>query len=270
MQEMTLKEIHDAELYVLKEVDAICRELGLKYWVMFGTLIGAVREHGFIPWDDDLDIVMKRDDYDKLVQYFMLTGKGGAKDLHLDHSLTIKTYTPYIARISEKKNHIEFNNQKYTSGIFIDVYPMDGLEGPQWHNSLRKNILKKLVRPKYSYRKVKAQKNHVSIYGRILASIRNYLSRIPLMIRMRYIVTDMLARKYKFDESDYVGIPGWELRFCWERKFFDETVYFKFEDFEVPAPIGYDEILRERYGDYMQLPPENERQPHHGYIAYKP
>ena len=74
MQEMTIDEIHDAELYVLKGIDSICKELDIKYWVMFGTLLGAVREGGFIKWDDDLDIVMKREDYEKFITYFMQGG----------------------------------------------------------------------------------------------------------------------------------------------------------------------------------------------------
>ena len=88
--------------------------------------------------------------------------------------------------------------------------------------------------------------------------------------KIGYRIIDRLAQKYKFDSSEWVGIPGWETSVCWKKEFFDETVYLKFEDFKVPAPIGYDEILRAQYGDYMQLPPEDKRKPHHEYTAYKP
>ena len=137
MQELTLEEIHAAELYTLKEVDKLCRELKIKYWVAFGTLIGAVREHGFIPWDDDLDIVMKRDDYEIFLNYFF-THKHDT--LELNHPLNNKDYTYYIARVSEKNNRLVFEDTKYTSGVFIDIYPMDGLEGVQWKNSARKQF----------------------------------------------------------------------------------------------------------------------------------
>lgn len=288
MQEMTLKDIHEAELYVLKKVDAVCRKLGLQYWVMFGTLIGAVREHGFIPWDDDLDIAMKRDDYEKLIQYFMLNG-GEADDLHLDHPLTVKTYKFYIARISDKKNRLEFNETKYTtkytSGIFIDVYPMDGLKNREWLQTWRGFLTRIVVKPEFipdraatsQERKLKKSPYKKFMFSCIF-SLRNFISGIFLkndyllhmMSKFRYKITDILVRKYKFDSSELVGIPSWEPGVCWKKEFFDKTVYFKFEDFEVPAPIGYDEILRASYGDYMQLPPEDQRKPHHEYTAYKP
>ena len=279
MQEMTLKEIHEAELYVLKKVDAICRKLGLQYWVMFGTLIGAVREHGFIPWDDDLDIVMKRDDYNKLIQYFILTG-GGSEELNLDHMCCRKHYPHYIARISERRNII---TAKYKSGLFIDIYPMDGLKGSEWKTSIRKKIIDKCLQIFFWYPK-KIFPSDIKILlkrvksGKILRNIFNFFFiKIPMTIlstelwhKIGYRIIDRLAQKYKFDSSEWVGIPGWETSVCWKKEFFDETVYLKFEDFKVPAPIGYDEILRAQYGDYMQLPPEDKRKPHHEYTAYKP
>ncbi len=86
---------------------------------------------------------------------------------------------------------------------------------------------------------------------------------------MIFKLCDITARRYKWDDCDYVGIPGWEGRVIWDKKFFEDTVYLDFEDFKVPAPSGYDTLLKEFYGDYMKRPPENERQPHHNYKAYK-
>lgn len=280
MQEMTLEEIHDAELYVLKKVDAICRKLDLKYWVMFGTLIGAVREHGFIPWDDDLDIVMKRDDYDKLIQYFMLNGGGGVEGLNLDHVCCRKHYNNYIARISESRNVI---TTKYKSGLFIDIYPMDGLNGLEWKTGIRKKFTQKILHiffwypPKFFSPRLKNLLKQSALIKILRYTFKFIVIKIQITIlgydiwhKIGYRILDCMAQKYKFDSSEWVGIPGWVLEVCWKKEFFDETVYFKFEDFEVPAPVGYDEILRASYGDYMQLPPENQRKPHHGYTAYKP
>ena len=111
MQEMTLDEIHEAELYVLKRVDAICKKIGVQYWVMYGTLLGAVRHKNFIPWDDDLDIGMMRSDYEKFIRYFI--DKGGEDgDLHLDNLLTRKNYTYTISRVSELTPYPEFPRQR--------------------------------------------------------------------------------------------------------------------------------------------------------------
>ncbi len=141
-KELTIDEIHDAELFTLEEVDKLCRELNIKYWVMFGTLLGAVREKGFIPWDDDLDISMKRDDYEKFCNYFF-KNNNTHPTLELNHVLNNKDYNLYIARVSERKNRIYFDSTKYTSGVFIDIYPMDGLEGKSWLKSTRRFLIRK-------------------------------------------------------------------------------------------------------------------------------
>ncbi|MBR0150734.1 MAG: LicD family protein, partial [Synergistaceae bacterium] len=99
MQEMTLQEMQAAQFDVLKRVDAICREQGIKYWVGFGTLLGAVRHKGFIPWDDDIDLLFMREDYNKLADYFLPSGERNG--LHYDSVATRKNYPYYIARISE-------------------------------------------------------------------------------------------------------------------------------------------------------------------------
>ncbi|MBQ7577408.1 MAG: LicD family protein [Synergistaceae bacterium] len=267
MQEMTIDEIHDAELYVLKRIDSICKELDIKYWVMFGTLLGAVRERGFIKWDDDLDIVMKRNDYEKFIKYFMQGGGG----LHLDHILTRKNYPYYIARVSETTNSI---TESYQSGLFVDVYPMDGLEGPQWLTGNRRKIADLIIfhligGNKYILGKTLLRRIRYAAFVYTCRFVRKVFG-LNFSRRLALKILDSIAKKYKFDTSEYVGIPGWETSECWKREYFDETIYLKFEDFSVPVPKGYHEILTQKYGDYMQLPPENERVPHHYYKAYKP
>ncbi|MBQ7593181.1 MAG: LicD family protein [Synergistaceae bacterium] len=272
MHEMTLEEIHTAELDVLKIVDSVCRKIGVNYWVMFGTLIGAVREHGFIPWDDDLDIAMKREDYDKFIKSF------NHNELHLSHVSTDNNYYYYIARVSDTKSFIDFGGG-YTSGIFIDIYPMDGLEGAEWPYTKRKKLIRNLLHTfffSFHVGKYKRKSSDTMTRHIIKKTIRAIVKILPFTMsiinvwrKLGYKLLDKIVRKYDFDKSEYVGIPGWELEVCYRRSCFDETVYMKFEDFKVPVPNGYDEILRQTYGDYMQRPPENERKPHKVYTAYK-
>ena len=191
-----------------------------------------------------------------------------------------KHYPHYIARISERKNTI---TTKYKSGLFIDVYPIDGLNGSKWKTSIRKKLTSKILRTFFWYPKkffspgLKKLLKEFALIKILRYTFKFIITKISVTIlgrdtwhKIGYRILDRLAQKYKFDSSEWVGIPGWATSVCWKKEFFDETVYLKFEDFEVPAPAAYDEILRASYGDYMQLPPEEQRVPHHGYTAYKP
>ena len=120
-----LAQMQKSTITILKKIDKICNTLGLTYWIMFGTLIGAVRDKGFIPWDDDLDIAMSRSDYDILHNYFI--NKRTVDGLHLDCIDTNSRYPFYIDRICDDCWELEFNDFKYKSGAFVDIYPLDGM-----------------------------------------------------------------------------------------------------------------------------------------------
>lgn len=271
---MTLDEIHEAELYVLKRIDAICRKIGVKYWVLYGTLIGAVREHGIIPWDDDVDVGMMRSDYNKFIEYFIQEGDK-IEGLHLDHMLTRKNYHFYIARVSETINS---TSQVYESGLFVDIYPIDDVRVSEWSNWLKiyyrihhGGVLScwKNLKDMNIFRKIFIYAGLASV-----KIIRKLLWRFDLRTLCIFDakLIDFLARRYIFSQnSEYCGVACWFPEpNTWKKSSFAETLYLKFEDFTVPVPVGYDEILRGTYGDYMQLPPPEQRQPHHNYIAYKP
>ena len=125
--ELTIKETQRISLEILHTVAEICEEQHLRYALIYGTLIGAVRHHGYIPWDDDVDIMMPRPDYDKLLVYL--------KD-HIQEYPHLQVFNrdecpeyPYmITRISDDRYVIEMANEKpFGMGVFIDIYPYDGL-----------------------------------------------------------------------------------------------------------------------------------------------
>lgn len=127
MKELSVEETQKVSLEILKTVAHICKTIGVRYCLIYGTLIGAVRHHGFIPWDDDLDIMMPRPDYERFLSYFK-KHQSEYKHLELFNHDENANYPYMITRISDSRYQINMDNEKpYGMGVFIDIYPYDGL-----------------------------------------------------------------------------------------------------------------------------------------------
>lgn len=269
MKRIELKESQKDTIKILKEIDAICSDLHLTYWVMYGTLIGTVRHQGFIPWDDDVDIAMPRSDYEKLLQYFS-NNDNNIDGLYIDNPKTNNQCFFYISRLCDKEHSLIFDDRRYTSGLFIDIYPFDGMgqdnDKKYWEDARAKT--------KYLRKMLDSTGTTKIFNGKNIAT--KFLN-VPLILKARKIGNrvpfeeiDKLTKAFSWEESKYVGLPiaDGELIF-FKKDWFSETLYLPFEDITVPVPVGYDKILKDIYGNYMQLPPEKDRNPHHGYITYR-
>lgn len=126
MEELTLRQMQEGALNILKKLDGICREQGLRYFLFYGTLIGAIRHKGFIPWDDDLDVAMPRPDFDKLVAYC----RRHRQELQPMQLMTVDDNPRYvypIARFSDTRYRVKYQGiRDYGLGLFVDIYPLDG------------------------------------------------------------------------------------------------------------------------------------------------
>ena len=118
--------MQEGALNILKKLDGICREQGLRYFLFYGTLIGAIRHKGFIPWDDDLDVAMPRPDFDKLVAYC----RQHRQELQPMQLMTVDDNPQYvypIARFSDTRYRVKYQGiRDYGLGLFVDIYPLDG------------------------------------------------------------------------------------------------------------------------------------------------
>ena len=271
-KELSLQECQKASLEVLKSVSCICINLNLRYFLAYGTLIGAIRHKGFIPWDDDIDIMMPRKDYQKLVEYFECNKKL-LKPLELFDIHTHMDYPYMIGRVSDTRYVIETHNEKDCGmGVFIDIYPMDGLGcNLKWavkvgmkadhlaslcFQSTRlkyeigttKSIIKKALKlPVYFYAKVRGK--------------QYFVERL-----------EKLSREFSYDTSKYIACIVWlsgGKRDMFPKAWFEETIDCRFENYSFKIPSRYHEILSYIYGDYMKLPPLNEREGHHYYKTYR-
>lgn len=247
-------------LDILKEIDRYTRENGLRYWLISGTLLGAVRHGGFIPWDDDIDIWMPRPDYERLLKefdhgYYKVISAHNDRNYPLDYAKVHDTRTLVV----EEGGDGEW-------GISVDIFPLDGLPSvPEAKRMFEKTRrFRRLIANQRFTRKGRIcrsnglAKNVSVILGRMM---HPFLTLNGLLLRI-----DRMMQKYDFDSCDYCGC------LCWREitisKAMVETSYMKFEDGEFAVPKDYDSILRLIFGDYMQLPPEEQRVSNHGIKAY--
>ena len=270
MKELTLREIQLGELEVLKKFAEICDELGLRYFLHAGTLLGTIRHKGFIPWDDDVDVTMPRDDYEKLVDYFLCKG-GKIGHYQLMHYKTNKNYIYGIMRLSDDRYYLDYANAKeYGLGLFIDIYPLDG-----WGNN-EEDMIKILKRMRLNNLLIglAGMDSFKKSPKGIMRTVVKYLVYLYAQWKGAGYFAEKLEKLGKlrsFDEDNYVGITTWNVYGYGERINKDDlqvtTGYF--EEYEFKIPKGYDRILRNMYGDYMIPPDEKDRIGHHFYKAYK-
>lgn len=270
MKELNLQEIQQASLHVLDEIDRICKEQGLTYYLAFGTLIGAMRHKGFIPWDDDVDIMMPRESYDRLAEYFEThdTGK-----LRLCNRKNTDYYVYSIFRICDmnyKFENFAEHEVGYDGGAFIDVYPLDHCGDTVEHGTR-------------IYRKIDIMNQFYISYVKPYAKTKWYRKPLKYMAwlqiklfkgdkKYRYRIDDkireIIDRNFK-DTDKYIGVVSWDTTFAyWPAEYFDETMLVEFEGRQFMAPARADEVLTHYYGDYMQLPPVEARKPQHSYRLY--
>lgn len=264
MNKLTLNEIQKDSLDVLKKTEKIFEELGVKYFLTFGSLIGAIRHKGFIPWDDDVDIFMPRPDYEKFIAYCKENAEK-ILPLELKHFATNKNYVYPIARISNSDYILEYGTDRdYGLGLFVDVYPLDGYNPEDVKT--QDEILK--LRQKLSYYVPKRFVKRERSIKNVLRFIRFVFARIrsPKKILKKM---DDLAKKNAYEDFDIVTCSSWENSFFIKKSEFNEIIDTPFEDTTAKIPTGYDAFLKRNYGDYMSPPPEEDRIAHHFYNAYK-
>lgn len=266
---LSMTEIQSVSLEILKKVSDFCDENNIKYFLAYGTLIGAIRHHDYIPWDDDVDIMMERPDYDKFLTLFK--EKNDVSYLELFTLESNPNYPYNIARVSDSRYYIEVENEKPCGlGIFIDIYPLDGV------GHSRKEALATMKKTT-KYPSLIFQSTRVS-YN--LGNTKGFFRKIfkfPAFIFAHIMGKDYfverlkkIVSKFQYDDNEYVAVAMWASRpKFYPKKWFKNLIKWKFSKYEFFIPNHYDEVLRESYGDYMQLPPEEDRIYQHLYKAYK-
>ncbi len=268
-----LTQVHQASLKILKEIDRICRKYGIKYVLDSGTLIGAVRHGGFIPWDDDADVAFTRENYEKFIKVVRKELPKGMKLLEpyeLRGGKAFYDFTPRILYLNSK-THDDDELMTYYDGrlnhLWVDLFIMD--EQPEnkaaagWTKFLHTVIYGLAMGHRY-----KIEYSKYGLIGKlgvgILANTGRLIPMKTLFRWQRYVaLKDRKGRSsllyYSNYQPDYLYVT---VRKEWS----EETVDMPFEDTLFMTPKGSHQVLTEVYGDYMQMPPEEKRVPTHSDI----
>ena len=260
-KKLDIDEIKEVELGVMDYIHNICREKGINYSLAYGSLLGAVRHRGFIPWDDDLDIALKRDQYDQLYQAILEDNNSIYKVVSWenDSRYPYPFYRVYDSRTVYENNYIQNDIEL---GICVDVFPFDD------YKDVNKEITKLDM-----YRRLSVY----TLYG-----IRNKEAGIKNIVRYLMLVAFRLTRvktwNKKLNDCSKAPVNSEYIDYLMESKKYstkldakalDEVVECRFEDRVYNIPKDYDHILTTIYGsDYMEIPPLEKRIQHDDFVAY--
>lgn len=244
-----MKELWAVQLDLLNEFDRVCKKYNLRYILDFGTLLGAVRHKGFIPWDDDVDVSMLREDYDKLMEV-------GPKEFKYPYFLqtpyTDENFNEAVTKLRRSDTmyvtyHNLLNYPTFNLGIFIDIFVYDYIPADKQSEEL----IYKRTETDFLHRYVLCHRP--SIYDGVKYPFR--MARYQYY-RMRYgSPSQVYAKQEQFAKSfNHDDLVGCVMYFDLNKRshgFFLETTELQFENLLLPAPANYDELLRSLYGDYM-------------------
>lgn len=263
-RELTIQEIRNIQIDILSAVAAFCDENQITYFLSSGTLLGAVRHQGYIPWDDDIDIAMPRPDYRRFVELFQKQDS-----VYQVQALELDNHYPHAyAKVHDARTLLkEIENSKHDIGINIDVFPLDGLPADaQERTAFIKQIMMwrriREVKVKSLRRKRDWYKTVILFFTKLGAWF------IPSQPLVRHI--SRLIQTYPFEECNYVSNLnfGGTDRF-FPKEIFQESTELTFENHTFKAPAGYDAWLSGIYGNYMELPPRKKQISNHAIKAYR-
>lgn len=247
-----VKQLWSIQLDLLEQLKRICKKYNIKYFASGGTLLGAVRHKGYIPWDDDIDVCMLADDYEKFC-------KVAESELNGDYYFQLMKEMARIRNSSTtactgadlKKYQLDKN---HNCGIFIDIFPLHNVYNSKLSRVFHKIVLHILKRGTVGYEKEAFLKQNPKKYW------KHYFSKAFLLwkgISLFYDIEEYLEIYKKTvgmcKESDFVGLVsfmGIQRKYIWDIKWYSESCEMSFENTTICCPKEYDAILRRQYGDY--------------------
>ena len=266
MVEITPQELKTLQLDVLQAVDAFCRERGIRYSLACGTMLGAVRHKGYIPWDDDLDIYLLREDYNRLMAEFPAVYEGHYELISRERD---KRWDLLIAQAYDNRTvFVEGAHTAMNVGVKIDLFPIDDVtdDDAEWlAYDKKRRLLARILLIKGSLLSRK-QRSFRKNLGMLLIKIVTF----PISRKRLASILDRYAQKFngKGYRSVFECIQGLLQKHKFSKSLFGSLVDYPFEDRHFPGFADADAYLRNGYGDYMKLPPEEKRVAHHLYRAY--
>ena len=266
-QEVTdIREIQQMELGIMEYIHEVCQKIGVKYFLAYGSLIGAVRHKGFIPWDDDMDICMLREDYEKLQDYLIAHPDDRYEVMSYKNNLN---YVYPFMKVQDNQTYLLEEDVRIDSnmGIYVDIFPVDGYEDDSVFKDKMTRLIKKRQLSCYTFKGITNTKSLLNSLIRYISVIIFYFTNTNKYIRG----IDELAQSRKVDDYELVDYLIYKdmNKLVWKREWLKQTITGVFEGKEFMIPKNYHEILTSDYGDYTQLPPVELRFSHHDFQLWK-
>ena len=262
----TLNKVRQLELKILKYVDTLCKNNNIKYYIVGGTLLGTIRHKGFIPWDDDIDIAMSRQDYNKFLKI-----NYNSEIFFIQNFGSDPNYTRYITKV--RLNGTSFIEEEVKDlpmhhGIFIDIFPLDKIH-PYNEKKIEKRIRmakKFMTLQQIKAGKVESDNARAARRNRVLKVI---LKIIPMSSRLINCCINTIYGLDNLKKTNFV--TSFSSHYGWKKQTFPtnvygEGIYLDFEGHKFMAPVKWEVILKSIYGDYMKLPPKTKRKSGHNVV----
>lgn len=270
MEKLTIGQVQQLGYQMLEKFNEIAKENNLTYYLSGGTCLGAIRHEGFIPWDDDIDLLMPREDYDKFIQIVSNNENiFGESPYHVCKPLDDNYYCPFLKIINTDTVVYEKNiHKRYKSGVWVDIFPLDYCDNDV--NNIEKDYRK------FMFYKMMLQFNIQGKLDSLKKRALMAIAYVPLSIinfgkNDKYWIQKILNLTNK-PSSDKVAAVVWRLdnrELYFPISWFQEVKYVKFEGGQFPIFTKYHEYLTMMYGDYMKIPDEKDRVVHdfEGYLT---
>lgn len=266
MNKEILRKLQLTQLEIAKEIKRVCEQNSIRYWIDSGTLLGAVRHKGFIPWDDDMDMGMMRSDYEKFIR---IAPECLSEKYELVYWENNEFYPHQFAKVVKRGTiyQEEAHLKHWNNGIFVDIFPYDvypNIEKLRKKQGFYLTMLRGIIRVKCG---------HSTWYADGKFHLKRWITNLPYRFFSIFHTKQYFIKKYNYYATMYdtekqiknffpQGISKYG-KWIIPADVFEEYSKEKFEDTEFSIPKGYDIYLKCAYGDYMQLPPDTERENRH-------
>lgn len=265
MRDILFEELQDIELCILRDFDSICRKHGIKYTLVYGSMLGAVRHKGFIPWDDDIDVAMRRSDYERfLLHVDELENNHKLIDLNLNLQYT--SILPKIIDTDTVLRQTKHAAEKIDLGVYVDLFVFDRVPDSSVMRKivyLRSDVLQKC----WSFADV-APENPKTVLGFVRSMINKTGSSRYIARFMNWLGKKSISgKRYCCLQQGFAGYGHRSKDEIYDYEF-ENLADYKFEDMSAMGVSDYDRYLTSHFGDYMTPPPEEQRVSHHEFVYY--